>query len=214
MRIVIAEDAVMLRDGLCLLLTSRGHEVPAAVGDGQALRAAVEEHRPDLAVIDVRMPPTHTDEGLRAAIEIRRDHPQVGLLVFSQYIETHYAARLLAGEAHGVGYLLKERVADVKDFLEALRRIAAGETVLDPQVVTQIMGAARRAEALQALTPREREVLSLMTQGRSNSAIAEALFLSYGSVEKHVTQIFTKLGLPPSDNDHRRVLAVLHYLQA
>ncbi|MFI6511064.1 LuxR C-terminal-related transcriptional regulator [Streptosporangium sp. NPDC050855] len=214
MRIVIAEDAVMLRDGLCLLLTSRGHEVAAAVGDGEALRAAVDEHRPDLAVIDVRMPPTHTDEGLRAAIEIRRAHPRVGLLVFSQYIETHYAARLLAGGAQGVGYLLKERVADVKDFLEALRRIAAGETVLDPQVVTQIMGAAKRAEALRDLTPREREVLSLMAQGRSNSAIAEALFLSYGSVEKHVTQIFTKLGLPPSDNDHRRVLAVLHYLQA
>ncbi|MEU4834362.1 response regulator transcription factor [Streptosporangium sp. NPDC023615] len=214
MRIVIAEDAVMLRDGLCLLLTSRGHEVVAAVGDGEALRAAVQEHRPDLAVIDVRMPPSHTDEGLRAAIEIRRTRPELGVLVFSQYIETHYAARLLADGAHGVGYLLKERVADVRDFLTALERIAAGETVLDPQVVTQIMGAGRRAEALEELTPREREVLELMAQGRSNSAIAEALFLSYGSVEKHVTQIFTKLGLPPSDNDHRRVLAVLHYLQA
>ncbi|MGC5014409.1 response regulator [Streptosporangium sp. DT93] len=213
MRIVIAEDAAMLRDGLCLLLTSRGHEVVAAVGDGEALRQAVDEHRPDLAVIDVRMPPSHTDEGLRAAIEIRRTHPGLGMLVFSQYIETHYAARLLADGAQGVGYLLKERVADVGDFLTALERIAAGETVLDPQVVTQIMGAGRRAEALEELTPREREVLALMAQGRSNSAVAEALFLSYGSVEKHVTQIFTKLGLPPSDNDHRRVLAVLHYLQ-
>ncbi|MEV4223264.1 response regulator transcription factor [Nonomuraea sp. NPDC049725] len=214
MRIVIAEDAVMLREGLCMLLTSRDHEVVAAVGDGDALLAAVAEHGPDVAVVDVRMPPSHTDEGLRAAIRIRHDHPEVGVLVFSQYIETRYAARLLAGGAHGVGYLLKERVADVKDFLAALDQIAAGQTVLDPEVVTQIMGASRRAEALGTLTPREREVLAMMAEGRSNSSIAAALFLSYGSVEKHVTQIFTKLGLSPSDNDHRRVLAVLHYLQA
>ncbi|AQZ61247.1 DNA-binding response regulator [[Actinomadura] parvosata subsp. kistnae] len=213
MRIVIAEDAVVLRDGLCLLLGSRGHEVAAAVGDGDALVAAVAEHRPDVAVVDVRMPPSRTDEGLRAAIRIRRDHPDLGLLVFSQYIETHYAARLLAGGARGIGYLLKERVTDVKDFLAAIERIAAGETVLDPEVVTQIMGASRRGDALALLTPREREVLAMMAQGRSNSAIAETLFLSYGSVEKHVTQIFTKLGLAPSDNDHRRVLAVLRYLQ-
>ncbi|GAA4950227.1 DNA-binding NarL/FixJ family response regulator [Nonomuraea thailandensis] len=213
MRIVIAEDAVVLRDGLCLLLTTRGHEVAAAVGDGDALVAAVAEHRPDVAVVDVRMPPTHTDEGLRAAIRVRRDHPGLGLLVFSQYIETRYAAQLLAGGARGIGYLLKERVADVKDFLSALDRIAAGETVLDPEVVTQLMGASRRGDALALLTPREREVLAMMAQGRSNSAIAETLFLSYGSVEKHVTQIFTKLGLGPSDNDHRRVLAVLRYLQ-
>ncbi|MEW9549681.1 LuxR C-terminal-related transcriptional regulator [Nonomuraea sp. NPDC050783] len=214
MRIVIAEDAVVLRDGLCLLLTSRGHEVAAAVGDGEALAAAVAEHRPDVAVVDVRMPPSHTDEGLRAAIRIRQDHPDLGVLVFSQYIETRYAAQLLAGGARGVGYLLKERVADVKDFLTALDRVAAGETVLDPEVVTQIMGASRRGETLALLTPREREVLALMAQGRSNTAIAEALFLSYGSVEKHVSQIFTKLGLTPSDTDHRRVMAVLHYLQA
>lgn len=214
MRIVIAEDAVVLRDGLCLLLTSRGHEVPAAVGDGEALAAAVAEHRPDVAVVDVRMPPSHTDEGLRAAIQIRRDHPDLGVLMFSQYIETRYAAQLLAGGARGVGYLLKERVADIRDFLTALERIAAGETVLDPEVVTQIMGASGRADALSLLTPREREVLALMAQGRSNSAVAEALFLSYGSVEKHVTQIFTKLGLAPSDGDHRRVLAVLRYLGA
>ncbi|MFB4281943.1 MULTISPECIES: response regulator transcription factor [unclassified Nonomuraea] len=213
MRIVIAEDAVVLRDGLCLLLTSRGHEVAAAVGDGEALVAAVAEHRPDVAVVDVRMPPSHTDEGLRAAIRIRRDHPDLGVLVFSQYIETRYAARLLAGGARGVGYLLKERVADVRDFLTALERVAAGETVLDPEVVTQIMGASGRTDALALLSPREREVLAMMAQGRSNSAIAEALFLSYGSVEKHVTQIFTKLGLAPSDGDHRRVLAVLRYLQ-
>lgn len=153
MRIVIAEDAVILRDGLRMLLTARGREVVAAVGDGEALRAAVAEHAPDVAVVDVRMPPTHTDEGLRAAIRVRRDHPGVGVLVFSQYIETRYAAELLAGGAHGVGYLLKERVADVKDFLAALDRIAAGETVLDPEVVTQIMGASRRSEALGALTP-------------------------------------------------------------
>ncbi|MEV4176709.1 response regulator transcription factor [Nonomuraea sp. NPDC049709] len=213
MRIVIAEDAVVLRDGLCLLLTSRGHEVAAAVGDGEALVAAVAEHRPEVAVVDVRMPPSHTDEGLRAAIRIRRDHPDLGVLVFSQYIETRYAARLLAGGAQGVGYLLKERVADVRDFLTALERVAAGEAVLDPEVVTQIMGASGRADALALLSPREREVLAMMAQGRSNSAIAEALFLSYGSVEKHVTQIFTKLGLTPSDGDHRRVLAVLRYLQ-
>ncbi|MEV0620172.1 response regulator transcription factor [Nonomuraea sp. NPDC050404] len=214
MRIVIAEDAVVLRDGLCLLLTTRGHDVVAAVGDGEALTAAVAEHLPDVAVIDVRMPPTHTDEGLRAAIRIRRDHPDLGLLVFSQYIETRYAAQLLAGGAHGVGYLLKERVADIKDFLSALERIAAGQTVLDPEVVTQIMGASGRADALALLTPREREVLAMMAQGRSNTAIAETLFVSYGSVEKYVTQIFTKLGLAPSDGDHRRVLAVLRYLQA
>ncbi|SEG95859.1 DNA-binding response regulator, NarL/FixJ family, contains REC and HTH domains [Nonomuraea solani] len=214
MRIVIAEDAVMLREGLCMLLTSRDHEVVAAVGDGDALLAAVAEHGPDIAVVDVRMPPSHTDEGLRAAIRIRRDHPEVGVLVFSQYIETRYAAQLPAGGAHGVGYLLKERVADVKDFLAALDRIAAGQTVLDPEVVTQIMGASRRAETLGTLTPRERQVLAMMAERRSNNSIATALFLSYGSVEKHVTQIFTKLGLSPSDNDHRRVLAVLHYLQA
>ncbi|WP_049575782.1 LuxR C-terminal-related transcriptional regulator [Nonomuraea sp. SBT364] len=214
MRIVIAEDAVMLREGLCMLLTSRDHEVVAAVGDGDALLAAVAEHGPDIAVVDVRMPPSHTDEGLRAAIQIRRDHPEVGVLVFSQYIETRYATQLLAGGAHGVGYLLKERVADVKDFLAALDQIAIGQTVLDPEVVTQIMGASRRAETLGTLTPREREVLAMMAEGRSNNSIAAALFLSYGSVEKHVTQIFTKLGLSPSDNDHRRVLAVLHYLQA
>ncbi|WP_433432408.1 response regulator [Nonomuraea sp. CA-141351] len=214
MRIVIAEDAVMLREGLCMLLASRGREVVAAVGDGDALLAAVAEHSPDIAVVDVRMPPSHTDEGLQAAIQIRRDHPGLGVLVFSQYIETRYAAQLLAGGAQGVGYLLKERVADVKDFLAALDRIAAGETVLDPEVVTQIMGASRRAVALSTLTLREREVLAMMAEGRSNNAIASALFLSYGSVEKHVTQIFAKLGLSPSEHDHRRVLAVLRYLQA
>ncbi len=214
MRVVVAEDSAVLRAGLTLLLTTRGHEVPAAVGDGVALRAAVDEHRPDVAVVDVRMPPTHTDEGLRAAIDIRRDHPGIGVLVFSQYVETRSATLLLAEDSRGVGYLLKERVADVGDFLAALSRIAAGETVLDPEVVTRMMATGRRADTLDTLTPREREVLVMMADGRSNGAIAEALFLSYGSVEKHVTHIFTKLGLPPSQSDHRRVLAVLRYLQS
>ncbi|TDB97345.1 MULTISPECIES: response regulator transcription factor [Nonomuraea] len=213
MRIVIAEDAAVIRDGLALLLTGKGHEVAAAVGDAAALCAAVAEHRPDVAVVDIRMPPTHTDEGLRAAIRLRGEHPGLGVLVFSQHIETRYAAELLAGGSHGVGYLLKDRVAEVSEFLDALARIAAGETVLDPEVVTQIMGASRRAEDLRELTDRERGVLALMAEGRSNAAIASALFLSYGSVEKHVTQIFAKLGLPPSRGDHRRVLAVLRYLE-
>ncbi|TMR11235.1 response regulator transcription factor [Nonomuraea turkmeniaca] len=214
MRIVIAEDAAVIRDGLSLLLTSRGHEVAAAVGDAESLYAAVAAHGPDVAVVDIRMPPTHTDEGLRAAIRLRRDHPGLGVLVFSQHIETRYAAQLLAGGSEGVGYLLKDRVSEVSEFVAALTRIAAGATVLDPEVVTQIMGASRRGADLGALTGREREVLALMAEGRSNTAIASALFLSYGSVEKHVTQIFAKLGLPPSPEDHRRVLAVLRHLDS
>jgi DNA-binding NarL/FixJ family response regulator len=214
LRVVIAEDSAVLRDGLVQLLASRGHEVVTAVGDADALRAAVAEHRPDVAVVDIRMPPTHTDEGLRAAIALRRDHPGIGVLVFSQYIETRYAAELLAGGADGVGYLLKDRVADVRDFVDALTRVASGGTVLDPEVVTQTFGASRRVDALATLTPREREVLAMMAEGRSNSAIAKMLVLSYGSVEKHVTNIFTKLGLPPSEADHRRVLAVLRYLES
>jgi DNA-binding NarL/FixJ family response regulator len=172
------------------------------------------EQLPDVAVVDIRMPPTHTDEGLRAAIALRRDHPGVAVLVFSQYVETRYAAELFAGRSEGVGYLLKDRVADVGDFVAALGRVAAGETVLDPEVVSQMLGASRRADALDALTPREREVLALMAEGRSNSAIAKALFVTYGSVEKNVTSIFSKLGLPPSEDDHRRVLAVLRYLES
>jgi DNA-binding NarL/FixJ family response regulator len=214
MRIVIAEDAAVLRDGLVELLTRRGHQVVAAVADGDALRAAVAEHHPDVAVVDIRMPPTHTDEGLRAAIALRRDHPRLGVLVFSQYIETRYAAQLLAGRADGVGYLLKDRVAEVRDFLDALTRVAAGETVLDPEVVTHLLGASRRGGALDTLTDREREVLALMAEGRSNTAIATTLVLTQGAVEKHVTSIFAKLGLPPSHDDHRRVLAVLRYLEA
>ncbi|MCP2261167.1 two component transcriptional regulator, LuxR family [Streptoalloteichus tenebrarius] len=214
MRIVIAEDSVVLRDGLVELLTRRGHEVVAAVSDGEALRGAVAEHRPDVVVVDVRMPPTHTDEGLRAAIALRAEHPELGVLVFSQYVETRYAAELLATRSEGVGYLLKDRVADVRDFVDALTRIAAGETVLDPEVVSRLLRGTTRSSVVEALTARERDVLGLMAEGRSNAAIARELSLSGGSVEKHVTNIFAKLGLPPSEDDHRRVLAVLHYLRS
>ncbi len=213
MRVVIAEDAALLRDGLTRLLEDHGHEVCAATADGETLVAAVAEHHPDVAVVDVRMPPTHTDEGLRAALKLRRDHPGTGVLVFSQYIETRYAAQLLEGNAVGVGYLLKDRVADVAEFLDALARVAAGGTALDPEVVSQLLGASRHA-GLTALTPRERDVLTLMAQGRSNSGIAAALVVSAGAVEKHAASIFAKLGLPPSEGDNRRVLAVLRFLRS
>jgi DNA-binding NarL/FixJ family response regulator len=214
MRVVIAEDNALLRDGLVHLLNRRGHEVTAAVADAQALLAAVAVDEPEVAVVDVRMPPTHTDEGLRAALALRQDHPRLAVLVLSQYVETRYAAQLLAGRCEGIGYLLKDRVADVSDFLDALARVAAGGTVLDPEVVSQILGASRRLSTLDTLTARERQVLALMAEGRSNGAIAETLFLSYASVEKYVTGIFGKLGLPPSPADHRRVLAVLRYLES
>jgi DNA-binding NarL/FixJ family response regulator len=212
MRVVIAEDAALFRVGLIRLLEDRGHEVCAAVADGDALVAAVAEHHPDVAVVDIRMPPTHTDEGLRAALVLRRDHPGTGVLVFSQYIETRYAARLLEGSAAGVGYLLKDRVADVTEFVDALARVAAGGTALDPEVVSQLLGASRHAHGLAAMTPREREVLALMAEGRSNAGSASTLVISAGAVEKHVASIFDKLGLPPSESDNRRVLAVLRYL--
>ena len=219
MRVVIAEDAALLREGLRRLLEDRGHEVAAAVDEPGALVAAVAAHGPDAAIVDVRMPPTFTDEGLRAAIELRRDHPATGVLVFSQYIETRYATRLLAAGAGGVGYLLKDRVADVAEFTDALARVAAGGTALDPEVVSQLLGArlgdrrpGRGTTGLGSLTVREREVLSLMAEGRSNAAIAAELVVSPGAVEKHVAGIFAKLGLPPSDGDNRRVLAVLRYL--
>ena len=212
MRVVIAEDAALMREGLIRLLEDRGHQVPAAVADGDALLAAVAEHRPDVAVVDIRMPPTHTDEGLRAALELRRRHPGTGVLVFSQYIETRYAAQLLAGGAAGVGYLLKDRVADVAEFIDALGRVAAGGTALDPEVVGQLLRAGRHTQGLATPTRREREVLALMAEGRSNAGIAAALVVSGGAVEKHVTSIFGKLGLPPSEGDNRRVLAVLRYL--
>jgi DNA-binding NarL/FixJ family response regulator len=214
LRVVIAEDAAVFREGLASLLEDRGHQVCAAVADGEQLLAAVASHRPDVAVVDVRMPPTHTDEGLRAALRLRADHPGTGVLVFSQYIETSYAARLLRGNAAGVGYLLKDRVADVAEFTEALARVAAGGTALDPEVVSQLLGAGRHAPGLAALTPREREVLGLMAEGRSNAGIAAVLVISAGVVEKHVASIFGKLGLPPAEGDNRRVLAVLRYLEA
>jgi DNA-binding NarL/FixJ family response regulator len=214
MRVVIAEDAAMMRDGLVRLLTDHGHDVCAAVGDPVSLRAAVAEHRPDAAIVDIRMPPTHTDEGLRAALDIRRDQPGVGVLVFSQYIETRYAAQLLAGDASGVGYLLKDRVADIGEFLDALVRVASGGTALDPEVVGHLLRTSRDATGLATLTARERDVLALMAEGRSNAGIAEALSITAGVVEKHSANIFAKLGLPPSDADNRRVLAVLRYLRS
>ena len=218
MRVVIAEDSAVVRAGLVEILADRGHDVVAAVGDADALRAAVAEHHPDVTVVDVRMPPGYTDEGVRAAIAIRRDHPGTGVLVFSQYIETRYAADLLGaargGGAAGVGYLLKDRVADVGEFVEALGRVAAGGTALDPEVVTQLLGASRRTDGLAALTARERDVLALMAEGRSNAAIAETLVVTERAVEKHISNIFTRLGLAPSDADHRRVLAVLRYLES
>src|ERR1700685_2726584 len=218
MRVVIAEDSAVVRAGLAEILADRGHEVVAAVGDGEALLAAVSEHQPDVTVVDVRMPPGYTDEGLRAAIAIRRDHPATGVLVFSQCIETRYAADLLGAAsgsgAAGVGYLLKARVADVGEFVEALSRVAAGGTALDPEVVTQLLGASRRSDGLGTLTAREREVLALMAEGRSNAAIAQILVVSQRSVEKPGRNILSKPRLPPSDADHRRVLAVLRYLES
>jgi DNA-binding NarL/FixJ family response regulator len=212
MRIVIAEDAAVIRAGLAEILTDRGHEIVAAVGDAEVLKDAVAAHQPDVAIVDVRMPPSHTDEGLRAAIAIRRDHPGVGILVFSQYIETRYAADLLASRSGGVGYLLKDRVANVAEFTDAITRIAAGGTALDPEVVSGLLNASRHGSTLRALTAREQDVLALMAEGRSNGAIAERIFVSERAVEKHISNIFTKLDLPPSDSDHRRVLAVLAYL--
>jgi DNA-binding NarL/FixJ family response regulator len=218
MRIVIAEDSAVVRVGLIEILADSGHEVVAAVGTADDLLSAVDAHHPDAAVVDVRMPPGYTDEGLRAAITIRRDHPGIGVLVFSQYIETRYAADLIGAAsgrgAAGVGYLLKDRVADVDDFVDALNRVAAGGTALDPAVVTQLLGASRRNDGIGTLTARERDVLALMAEGRSNAAIAEILVVSERSIEKHVGNIFSKLGLAPSDADHRRVLAVLRYLES
>ena len=218
MRIVIAEDSAVIRAGLAEILAYSGHEVAAAVGNAEDLVAAVREHRPDAAVVDVRMPPGYTDEGIRAAIAIRRDHPGTGVLVFSQYIETRHAADLLGaspgGGAAGVGYLLKDRVGNVAEFTDALSRVAAGGTALDPEVVTQLLRASRRPDGPDALTAREQEVLALMAEGRSNGAIAGALVISERAVEKHIANIFTRLGLAPSDADHRRVLAVLRYLGA
>ena len=213
MRIVIAEDAVLLRAGLTRLLGDAGHDVVAAVGDAVALREAVEEHKPDIVVTDVRMPPNHQDEGLVAAVELRTRHLQLAILVLSQYVEERYATELLAGDSRGLGYLLKDRVAEVGEFVAAVERVASGGTALDPDVVTQLLARTRRADPLAALTPREREVLQLMAEGRSNTAIATSLVVSEGAVEKHTSSIFSKLGLAPTDAGHRRVLAVLRYLE-
>lgn len=212
MRVVIAEDGVLLREGLTHLLADEGHEVAASAGDALGLVEIVGREHPDVCIVDVRMPPTFTDEGLRAAIEIRQRFPGTPVLVLSQYVEERYATELLSGDSAGVGYLLKQRVADVRDFLDALERVAGGGTALDPEVVSQLMARARR-HPHDELTPREREVLGLMAEGLSNAGIAQRLFVTEGAVEKHVTSIFTKLGLQPAETDHRRVLAVLRYLE-
>ncbi|WP_037576573.1 response regulator [Phaeacidiphilus oryzae] len=213
MRAVIAEDSVLLRVGLVKVLEAVGYEVAAAVGDAEGLLAAVEEHRPDVVVVDVRMPPGFTDEGVRAALVIRRQWPQIGVLLLSQYVEERYAADLLAANTRGVGYLLKERVADVDEFVEALQRVAGGGTALDPEVVAQLLLRRHSSDPLEALTPREREVLGLMAEGRSNAAIAELLVVSDSAVAKHINSIFSKLDLPPAEATHRRVLAVLRFLE-
>ncbi|MFD8566521.1 response regulator [Streptomyces sp. NPDC057694] len=219
MRVVIAEDSVLLREGLTRLLTDRGLEVVAGVGDGEALVKTIielgeQEQLPDVVVADVRMPPTHTDEGVRAAVRLRARFPELGVLVLSQYVEEQYATELLAGSSRGVGYLLKDRVAEVREFVDAVVRVAEGGTALDPEVVAQLLGRSRKQDVLANLTPREREVLGLMAEGRTNSAVARQLVVSDGAVEKHVSNIFLKLGLSQSDGDHRRVLAVLTYLKS
>lgn len=210
MRVVIAEDSVLLRDGLTRLFASRDIEVVAAVGDAATLLAAVGQHQPDLLVADVRMPPDFTDEGLRAALQVRQRWPRVGVLVLSQYVEERYATKLLAGHTSRIGYLLKDRIADVDEFVAAARRVAGGGTVLDPEVVSQLL--VRRTDPLDRLTPREHDVLALMAEGRSNAGIAATLVVSESAVAKHVNSIFTKLGLTAADSDHRRVLAVLRFL--
>ena len=214
MRIVIAEDAVLLREGLARLLSDAGHEVVRRVDNGPDLVEAIVDDRPDISIVDVRMPPTFRDEGLRAAIEARERVPGTAILVFSQYVEERYAGELLATGAEGIGYLLKDRVADVGDFLKSIEQVASGGTILDPEVISQILSRRRRDDRLIELTSREREVLSLMAEGRSNSSIADQLSIGDGTVEKHISNIFSKLGLEESTNQHRRVLAVLAYLRA
>ena len=215
MRVVVADDSVLLREGVVRLLEERGFSVVAQAGDAVDLLRKVAAHKPDVAVVDIRMPPTNTDDGLRAAMEIRGSHPQTGVLMLSQYVEEGYALELM-GESGGggVGYLLKDRVADIARFVDAVRRVGEGGSALDPEVVAQLLGRARREDPLWELTAREREVLGLMAEGRSNVAIAEQLVVSERAVEKHVTGIFGKLGLAPTSEDHRRVLAVLTFLRA
>ncbi|GAA2743266.1 MULTISPECIES: response regulator transcription factor [Kitasatospora] len=219
LRVVIAEDSVLLREGLTRLLTDRGLDVVAGVGDGEALLKTVDDLAaggalPDVVVADVRMPPTHTDEGVRACVALRGRYPDLGVLVLSQYVEERYAGELLAGSTRGVGYLLKDRVAEVREFVDAVVRVAGGGTVLDPEVVQQLLSRSRQGDTLAGLTPREREVLGLMAEGRTNAAIAKQLVVSDGAVEKHVSNIFQKFGLGQSPEDHRRVLAVLTYLES
>jgi DNA-binding NarL/FixJ family response regulator len=212
LRVVIAEDSALIREGIARLIEESGGTVVAKVGDGDAFVVAVEEHRPDVSVVDVRMPPTQRDEGLRAAIEARRRVPGTPILVLSQYVERQYATELLADRAGGVGYLLKDRVGDVREFMDALRRVANGGTALDPEVVAQLMARNRADDPLSTLTPREREVLAAMAEGRTNIGIARQLSITEGAAEKHISNIFGKLQLPGSASDHRRVLAVLAYL--
>ncbi|WP_353649933.1 response regulator transcription factor [Nakamurella sp. A5-74] len=214
MRIVMADDSLLLREGLERLLVESGHEVLEAVGDGLSFVSAVLRHRPDVALVDVRMPPSHTDEGMRAAVEVRRSWSAAPILVLSQYVEISYADELLATGSGSIGYLLKDRVSDIEEFLDSVERVAAGGTVLDPQVVAQVMAARRRSSPVEQLTPREREVISLMAQGKSNLSIAEAMVVTEGAVTKHIQRIFGKLGLHQDDSANRRVLAVLEFLRS
>jgi DNA-binding NarL/FixJ family response regulator len=211
LRVVLAEDSVLLREGLVRLLADSDFDVLETCPDAESFLRAVEAHRPDLVIVDVRMPPTFTDEGVRAALVVRRQYPEIAVVVLSQYVEENYATELVASRSRGIGYLLKDRVADVGDFVATLRRVAAGGTALDPEVVQQLLSRASRRDPLARLTPRESEVLSLMAEGRSNTAIAAGLVVGEGAVEKHVSSIFSKLDLPPAAQDHRRVLAVLRW---
>ena len=214
MRVVIADDSVLLREGIVRLLEESGFDVVGQAGDAEDLLRKVGAHKPDVAVVDVRMPPTHTDEGLRAAHRIRAEHPATAVLVLSQYVDEAYALELLSESTESTGYLLKDRIADIHSFTDAVRRVAAGGSALDPEVVSLLLGRRRREDPLAALSPREREVLALMAEGRSNSAMASTLGVSERAVEKHVTAIFSKLDLPPTSEDHRRVLAVLRFLRS
>ncbi|MFL6132872.1 MAG: response regulator [Nocardioidaceae bacterium] len=214
MRVIVADDSVLVREGVVRVLERVGLEVVGQAGDGQELLRKARMHRPDVAIIDIRMPPTFTDEGLQAALTIRGEMPDTGVLVLSQYLEDQYALELLGDDAAGVGYLLKDRVSDLERFTDAVRRVADGGSALDPEVVSQMLGRRRVEDPLAELTPREREVLALMAEGRSNQAVAEVLFVSERAVEKHVTSIFAKLGLPPAAEHHRRVLAVLTFLRS
>ena len=213
LRVILAEDSVLLREGIVRLLQAAGMDVVDACPDAETFLTSVRQHEPDLVVVDVRMPPTFTSEGLRAALVVRAEMPQVAVVVLSQYVEEQYATELLAGRPRGVGYLLKDRVADTSEFIEALHTVAAGGTALDPEVISQLMSRARHSDPLERLTPREQDVLRLMAQGRTNKAISKELFIGEGAVEKNVSSIFTKLDLAPTSDDHRRVLAVLQWLE-